>query len=199
MIKAVNDSIHTLEGSNLFLLGETAQQNVPEATKVVWLVTKYGFKTVNTLCQTMKAIPSVLTRQQRLALINTSVDLDLRPSEIEEVADFIENQCPSLANESGSEHTPSVFAPPVGCCLKCSQELVAYHSCKVRYFTCTGAVEATKVTLRCVPCRLLYNYSQFGDKHNDGFRYYPVARPAVEITDGQLIDRNLLEFQCCLA
>ena len=39
-IKALNGSIHMLKNSNLFLLGETAQQNVPEATKVVWLVTK---------------------------------------------------------------------------------------------------------------------------------------------------------------
>ena len=74
-IKAVNGSIHTLKSSNLFLLGETAQQHVPEATKVVWLVTKYGFKMVNSLCQAMKAIPTVLTRQQRLAHISTCVNL----------------------------------------------------------------------------------------------------------------------------
>ena len=57
---------------------------------------------------------------------------------------------------------------------------MAYHSCKVRYFTCTGAVDATKVTLRSVHCRLHYNYAQFGNKHDRGFQYYPVSRPACD-------------------
>ena len=199
--KAVEGAIHTFKDSNLFRLSERAQQNIPQATKVVWLITKYGFETVCMLCKAIQNTPSVLTPQQRLEFIQTQVpSIHLSGSSVEQLVGYIENQCPSLTSESACESDlPVILAPPVHCCYECSQDLVAYHSCKVRYFTCTGAVDATKVTLRCVNCCLQYNYSQFGNKHGIGFQYYPVTRPAVEITDGQLMEKSLLEFQCCLA
>ena len=33
-----------------------------------------------------------------------------------------------------------------------------------------------KFTLRCTRCKLLYNYAQYGNKHELGFRYYPFQR-----------------------
>ena len=199
--KSVEGAIHTLKDSNLFQLSERAQQSIPQATKVVWLITKYGFEEVHMLCRAIKNTPSALTPQQRLEFIQSQVtSTRLSPSSVKQLVVYIENHCPSLCSGSACESDlPVILAPPVHYCYECSEELVAYHSCKVRYFTCTGAIDPTKVTLRCIRCCLQYNYSQFGNKHGVGFRYYPETRPAVEITDGQLMERGLLEFQCCLA
>ena len=78
-------------------------------------------------------------------------------------------------------------------------DLVAYHTCNAKYYSCNNAYIVKKYTLRCVKCNLLYNYSQYGDKHQTGFRYYSQERWAVEITDTVYFDRILLEWQCSLA
>ena len=65
--------------------------------------------------------------------------------------------------------------------------------------TLSGVKPVTKVTLRCQPCKLLYNYSQFGNKSELGFRYYQEMQPMVEVTDATFVERKLLEFQCNLA
>ena len=78
-------------------------------------------------------------------------------------------------------------------------DLVSYHQCQVKYYTTLGARKAGKITLRCVDCQLLYNYSQFGNKRELGFRYYPEACRTVEATDTVYFQRELLEFQCSLA
>ena len=56
-----------------------------------------------------------------------------------------------------------------------------------------------KNRLRCLSCRVLYNYSQFGDKHGIGFRFYDECQEMVEVTDGVMFERQLLEYQCSLA
>ena len=117
--------------------------------KAQWLVAKYGFEQVHMLCQAIKNTPSVLTHHQRLEFINAQATSCKFPaSELEQLVGYIENQCPGLINcQQDAGESPVILAPPVHCCYECNQELVAYHSCKVRYFTCTGAVDATKVTL----------------------------------------------------
>ena len=94
---------------------------------------------------------------------------------------------------------PSVLAPPLTECLQCERRLVQYHTCTVRCYTCTGVRIATKVGLRCLSCAIVYNYGQFGDKHSAGFRYYDCEREMIEVTDGVLFERQLLEMQCSLA
>ena len=200
IVKAVEEAIHIFENSNLMQLSEGVQQSVPDGTKVAWLVAKYGFEQVHILRQAIKNTPFVLTHQQRLEFINTqATSVKLPASAIEQFVGYIENQCPGLIKNEGESDVPVILAPPVHCCYECNRELVAYHSCNVRYFTCTGAIDATKVTLRSIHCCLHFNYAQFGNKHDQGFQYYPVSRPAVECTDGQFMERRLLEFQCCLA
>ena len=62
---------------------------------------------------------------------------------------------------------------------------------------------ADKVTLRCIPCRLIYNPAQYGNKSDEGFRYYERAigqqLEIVEATDGVRMTKSLLELQCSLA
>ena len=95
--------------------------------------------------------------------------------------------------------TPTLLLPPIGTCIQCSKTLVSNHTCKVKLYTFEGAVEKEKMTLRCNECHLIYNYSQCGNKHGVGFRYYENQRDYVEVNDCVFFDRRLLEFQCSLA
>ena len=47
-----------------------------------------------------------------------------------------------------------------------------------------------KFTLRCTRCKLLYNYAQYGNKHELGFRYYPFQRDFVEASDTTYMERS---------
>ena len=60
---------------------------------------------------------------------------------------------------------PVVLAPPVAECSNCGKGLVSYHSCNVKLYTLNGLQDGVKMTLRCLDCRLLYNYSNYGNKH----------------------------------
>ena len=92
-----------------------------------------------------------------------------------------------------------MLAPPVRECFECGSSLSAYHTCEAELYTLCGVKVVSKVTLRCQHCRLLYNYSQFGNKSDVGFRYYPQIQPVVEVTDTTFVERRLLELQCNLA
>ena len=52
--KSVDGAIPTLKDSNLIQLSKKAQQSIPQATKVVWLITKYGFEELHMLCRAVK-------------------------------------------------------------------------------------------------------------------------------------------------
>ena len=73
------------------------------------------------------------------------------------------------------------------------------HCTKVKYYTEGGGSYADKVTLRCVDCKLFYNPTQYGNKSDLGFRYYPEVGRIVEATDSVCATRSLGEFQCSLA
>ena len=92
-----------------------------------------------------------------------------------------------------------MLGPPVNRCYDCENNLVAYHTCTVKYYTCKGATVVDKITLRCTHCDLLYNYSMFGNKEMLGFRHYPNQREAVEASDCVYFERGLLKLQCSLA
>lgn len=92
-----------------------------------------------------------------------------------------------------------VLGPPVSQCYDCDRNLVAYHTCAAKYYTCRGAAVVDKVTLRCNNCDLFYNYAMFGNKERLGFRHYPFEREAVEASDCVYFERSLLELQCSLA
>ena len=92
-----------------------------------------------------------------------------------------------------------VLAPPVGECYECGSQLVSYHSCNVKLYTLRGVKVVPKITLCCQHCQLFYNYTQFGNKHALGFRYYPQLQPVVEATDTSFVDRRILELQSRLS
>lgn len=91
-----------------------------------------------------------------------------------------------------------MLGPPVCQCYECDRNLVAYHTCAAKYYTCRGATVVDKVTLRCTNCDLFHNYAMFGNK-KIGFRHYPIKREAVEASDCVYFEHSLLELQCSLA
>ena len=91
-----------------------------------------------------------------------------------------------------------ILAPPTRICFECGSSLSFYHTCEAELYTLSGVKPATKVTLLCQLCKLLYNYSQFGNKLQLGYRYYQEMQLMVEVTDATFVERKLLEFQCNL-
>ena len=79
-------------------------------------------------------------------------------------------------------------------CFQCDIILLIQVKC----YTLDGYKDGTKSTLRCRQCNISYNYSQFCDKVETGFRFYPEQRSFVEVSDTVFFSRELLEFQCCM-
>jgi hypothetical protein len=103
-----------------------------------------------------------------------------------------------LALNTSSALCSSLFAPPTRECITCQRRLVSYHTTNVMYYRCSGVLVATKISLRCQECGLLYNYAQYGNKTSTGFRFYETERDAIEVTDGVFFERKLLDLQCSL-
>ena len=87
-----------------------------------------------------------------------------------------------------------VLGPPTSMCYKCSCDLVQYHQCHVRCFSTSGFEHAMKITLRCLHCGLFYNYAQFGNKREVGFRFYQEPREYIEANDAVFFIANCFSF-----
>ena len=201
-IKAtIKDAVDRLKGTpNVTSLERL--QGLDADSVLVWLITKYGSSTIFALMKAMEAIPTSLTKCQRETLLRQVCTDTVQPSdmELDSIYSLLSAFCSNAMSVIGGEPLQQhVLAPPVQTCVECRANLVAYHTCNAKYYTCSNACHVKKYTLRCTKCNLLYNYAQYGDKHEKGFRYYFQQRQAVEVTDTVYFDRLLLEWQCSLA
>lgn len=197
VVKAMKECCDML--SSIDLLSNPALLSfIPSSHVIAWLFVKYGLKTINML-QAMEIIPQSLTQRQRTDLFSAIADISFSTGEIPKLIRLLEECGGEAAKTISNPNLPTVFAPPVNSCIECDKNLTSYHSCTVRHFGCSGLKMSTKYTLRCQPCGLLYNYSQYGNKRDDGFQYYSEERPSIEASDGVLVERQLLELQCSLA
>ena len=152
-------------------LSRSQLEQFKPATVVAWLVAKYGLG-IMSLLKAIQKLPGPLTGQQRLHEIKLRFDGIVGADEqhLQALLQFMEENCKEAAEKIGcADDENRVFAPPSRQCLECDRQLTSYHSCKVKTFSCNGAEMATKYTLRCQPCGLLYNYSQYGTKQG-GFQ-----------------------------
>ncbi|XP_064407505.1 uncharacterized protein LOC135352252 isoform X1 [Halichondria panicea] len=116
------------------------------------------------------------------------------------LASFITIHCPHLIATFTSNHpSPTLLAPPVSNCFECQRQLTSNHDCEVTLYTLSGVKKLPKVTLRCQPCGLTYNYAMWGRKQTSGFQYYQSQQNLIEVYDTVFFTRPLLEFQCSLA
>lgn len=142
-------------------------------------------------------LPETLTPSQKSRYFK---QLSGRDSDSDLLCRTIEKS--SLCTIGGYDQDAScvkVLSPPVKQCTSCTSNLIENHRCRVKLYTLAGMHEAEKVTLRCVRCKISYNYDKWGDKIDNGFRYYPVAREFVEVNDTTYFERQLQNLQCSLA
>ena len=148
----------------------------------------------------LHSLPKSLTKCQRESFLKQACANGISDSELDNICSLLSTICIPSINDLSTTTLQHVMAPPTGICLECGENLVAYHTCDVKNYNCKEVYYAKKFTLRCAKCCVLYNYSQYGDKHQTGFRYYQQERPAVEVTDTTVyFDRQLLDWQCSLA
>ena len=173
---------------------------VSEDEKVCWLVQRFGWKTISTIGSVLKSLPKALTEAQQSSFllsqcINHQVHMDV--DTLNSVAQFLQEDCSNFVSSFPEEKI--VLSPSLSECPSCDSRLVSYHQCSVRIYSVSGVKSVPKVTLRCQGCRLLFVYSQFGNKESLGFRYYSESRPNVEVSDVIFVEQSLLELQCSLA
>ena len=209
--KAV-DAVETLRQLKLDdALLHTAEGMRDKEMLLTWLVALYGFSSVMSVMIAVNNLPANLTEAQQTSYIETSLQscsnlADMQPTELDTLVkisrkcltdgDSFAKVCTKIATQECT-----VLSPPVQACLECDRRLVSYHTANVKYYTTSGVKKVEKITLRCQHCRILYNYSQFGDKSESGFRFYPSdCKPAaIEVSDTVYFHRDLLEWQCSLA
>ena len=85
------------------------------------------------------------------------------------------------------------------CVINAAVILFSTTQCHVQCFSTSGFEHAMKITLRCLHCGLFYNYAQFGNKREVGFRFYQEPREYIEANDAVFFHRKLFQFQCSLA
>lgn len=97
------------------------------------------------------------------------------------------------------------LSPPVdkctnsACILRGKASLLPHHSAiNVVVFTLNGPCAATKLSLRCTSCSMVYNYCMHGHKRGEGEILYGSMRPLVEVSDAMYVERNLYELFCSL-
>ncbi len=197
--KQVKSAFHAVEALKLFKESGKSLEKLSEGRKLSWAIGKYGWSIVHCVGRCLSSLPCSLTEAQRLNFIEMACpDSDIDRDTLKEISTFLVEQCCDFVSSLASD-VVEVLAPPVAECFECGSGLVSYHSCEVKLYTLKGVKNVPKVTLRCQHCQLHYSYSQFGNKHELGFRYYPRMQPIVEVTDTVFVHRRMLELQCSLA
>lgn len=193
-IKGVEAAVRQLKEIDLM---STTSNVLSEDHSLLWLISLYGLRLVFMVVSCYNALPKALTENQMLHYLSRCCDCPVK--EVKPLLSFIQANCPSLLEMLRPSDLPVVLAPPVCACINCGRRLVSNHCTKVKYYTEGGVSYADKVTLRCVDCKLFYNPTQYGNKSDLGFRYYPEVGRIVEATDSVCATRSLGEFQCSLA
>lgn len=195
----VKSHLEGLNSVDICALSPKRLHKLSEDQKLSCLILKYGFNAVSTCAAALTRLPVSLPKSQLLKVISQQTSLPT--TDVATLLEMLRNHCSNLLTSAmwPNVNLPNLMAPGVSECIQCGSSLAPYHSCDVTCYTLTGPSKFTKVTLRCQGCRILYNYSQFGNKNDTGFRFYPNQQEYVEVTDTVYYERGLLEFQCSLA
>lgn len=194
-MKGVEAAVKQLKDINLMNI---MSNSLSEECSLLWLISLYGLPLIFRVLSCFNALPKALTENQMLHYLSRYCGCPVE--ETKALLSFVQTSCPSLLEMlRPQDDLPVVLAPPVGECIVCGRRLVSNHCTKVKYYAEGGVSYADKVTLRCVDCKLFYNLTQYGNKSDLGFRFYPEVGRVVEATDSVCATRSLGEFQCSLA
>ena len=200
-ICAVKSGYEQMKAISLELTSVKRREKMNDDIKVLWLMAKYGVSAVIKVIAAIEAVPSSLSERQALKYVHKTVDEnEVARSDVETMYSFLVHSCLSITRiGANSKVERVVIAPPCGECYSCKRPLVSYLTTDVKLYTCVGLKPIEKVILRCKECNLIYNPTQFGNKHTQGFQFYEKEQPILEVSDTVYFERSLLEWQCCLA
>lgn len=187
---------------NLDVVSENRLEKLDDEVKMSWLMAKYGVMACLKVMVAMKTASESLTEGQACNYVCSMVKDEVTRGDAAAIHKFLLNCCASSILEqveSCIRMERKVLGPPAVKCYSCSRRLVSYLTTSVKLYTCEGMKRREKVVLQCKECNLIYSPTQFGNKHTLGFQYYLKQQPVVEVTDTVYFERNLLEWQCCLA
>lgn len=198
MLSGVRDAYTRMKNTEFVDVSRHDVGMLSEDELACWLVAKLGFLKTIKLFSAVNMVPESVTAKQRSEIVCQCCGIS--ESEYDELKSLLDAICEKNIDPGVAVfEDPLVLAPPVHHCYDCDGHLTCNHITTVKCYTCTGARQSTKVTLRCKGCGISYNYAQFGDKSGLGFRYYPTRRKYVEVSDTVYFHRQLLELQCSLA
>ena len=135
------------------------------------LISKFGWHAISGIASTINSLPNVLTEKQFSTFLERrctelGVVLAGECADVDKVAQVLQNECGEFVSSFHKELL--VLAPPLSECPTCSSSLVCYHECMARVYEMDGVTTLPKITLRCLNCKMLFGYSQFGNKKQLG-------------------------------
>ena len=201
-IGIVKTKYEEMKSVNLDVVSGERLAKLDDEVKMSWLMAKYGVMACLKVMLAMKTASPSLTEGQACKYIYSMVEDEVSKGDAAAIHKFLLNCCASSILEqvdSCVRMERRVLGPPAIKCYSCSRRLVSYLTTNVKLYTCEGVKRREKVALQCKECNLIYSLTQFGNKHTLGFQYYLEQQPVVEVTDAVYFERNLLEWQCCLA
>ena len=201
-IGVVKSKHEEMKRVNLDVVSGERLERLDDEVKMSWLMAKYGVMPCLKVMVAMKTTSPSLTEGQACKYVCSMVEGEVTRGDAAAIHKFLLNYCGSSILEqveSCFRMERRVLGPPAIKCYSCSRRLVSYLTTNVKFYTCEGVKQREKVALQCKECNLIYTPTQFGNKHTLGFEYYPEQQPVVEVTDAVYFERNLLEWQCCLA
>ena len=98
--------------------------------KLCWLFSRYSFSTVAKMCSCIKLLPSALTQQQKITIIQEELP-QLCPDIITNMLSFVTVELSDAIGCFASKEAV-ILAPPVDHCYECQQSLSPYNG-KVLY------------------------------------------------------------------
>lgn len=182
MLSGLRDAHTRMKDTDFVDISRHDVGTLSEDELACWLVSKLGFLKTVKLFSAVNMVPDSVTAKQKLEIICQYCGIP--ESEYDVMGPLLDAiVLKNVDPEAAAVEDPLVLAPPISHCYDCDRRLTCNHVTMVKCYTCTGAKQSTKVTLRCKGCGISYNYAQFGDKRGLGFRYYPMKRKYVEVSD----------------
>ena len=188
LMSSVKGALITLANTDLLELSEAEILKLSEGEILCWLYEKFDVGVVDKIRALYSYGSSISPQWIKIVsgLINFEQEL------LEKILSLLQ---PKFENDE----VPLILSPPISTCFDCGCTLVSNHVTAIRVYTLRGFKAGTKFTLRCKSCNIYYNYANFGNKRDFGFRYYPTERHYVEASDTVYFSRNILHLQCSLA
>ena len=162
-----------------------------------WIVAKFGLATTIELISFARSTISLPAVQRKRLLVKSFPSVDAKYCLLlETVAMRYLAECEKSTDRGSS----SCLVPPTSTCLICPTAplLSVHHECSVVVHGFSGAKQATKISTRCQACRVIYNYTNYGNA-SSGWKLYASPRDYVEASDLCFVERRMYELQCSLA